>query len=554
MTTSLLVVPFTLSAVFCALTAVLAWRRRVNTPAARALAVAMTGIALWSATGVFSHLPVDLVLQRVTGMISFVGVYLTVTGLWCASRAVTDRHWRLRRPVALRLAITSGLLLGAVITNPWHYLFFSSVTASATGTELHVQAGPIFWIHLAYSYLLMGWSVQRLATAWRHARSVFRHQLSHLLLASCIPVLGNVAVLAGTHGERAVDYTPLFLALTGLIDARAIFRHSLLRLVPVARAQVVDGIEDAVIVIDPDGQVIDVNPAALTLLRRSTDLPNEVIGLPALQVLPPPLSRLLHGEAVRERAELGTGVHVDARVSALHDARGRAVGQVVVLRDISELMQQREVAQRANQRLSEQLAITQALQQRLAEEAVRDSLTGLHNRRYLMQVLEQALTHARRSGEQLSIVLIDVDHFKAVNDTYGHHGGDTVLQTVAAQLQQACRAEDTLARYGGEEFILLLPATSHTDALHRAEQLRRHCAQTLIAVPTLLTGPPSPVPSAPIGGPHPRRLDVSVSVTFSAGVATSPEHGIDADRLIAIADQALYAAKAAGRNQVIAAR
>jgi diguanylate cyclase (GGDEF)-like protein len=545
-TTSLLIAAFASSVVVCALTAVLAWRRRAHNPAATALTAAMAGVALWSATGVFAHLPVPFTLQRDTAVVSFVGVYATITSLWCLSRASTDRHWQLRRTVALRLLTVPVLLLGALLTDSRHHLFFTSVRASTAGEPLAVQVGPLFWVHLGYCYLLLLWVVLRLVLAWWHAKSVFRHQLGHLLLASCVPVLGNTVVLATAHGRHPVDYTPLFLALTGLIAARAVFRHGLLRLVPVARAQVVDGIEDAVVVLDVDGRVVDVNPAALALLARSAPgLPGDAIGLPVSQVLPPPLSDLVRGGARRERVQLTTGVHVDARVSALRDARGRAMGQVVVLRDVSELVEQRELAQRANERLSEQLALTQALQRRLAEEAVRDALTGLHNRRHLLQALGEAVVRARASGEPLSVVLIDVDHFKAVNDTHGHQGGDAVLRAVAEQLQDGCRAEDTVARYGGEEFVLVLPGTPRADALQRAEELRRRCAQAVVDLPVLTASP------GPVSSPH---RDASISVTFSAGVATSPEDGLDADALIAVADRALYAAKAAGRNQVVAAR
>ncbi|WP_432570150.1 diguanylate cyclase [Kineococcus sp. SYSU DK005] len=570
--TALLALAFAFSGVVCALTAVLAWRRRANTPAAGALAAAMAGIALWSATGVFVHLPVELTLQRVTGRISFIGVHLTVVGLWCTSRAATDRSWRLRRAVALRLVSSSALLVGAVFTNPWHQLFFSSARASATG-RLQVELGPLFWVDMAYCYLLLGWGVQHLLRAWWRARSVFRHQLSHLLLASCVPVIGNLTVLAvalvhDQRGERAVDYTPLFLALTGLIYARAIFRHGLLRLVPVARAQVVEAIEDAVVVLDADGRVVDVNPAAMALLTRTSSTPtthiptstctasdvpdapgvpgvpvtsSDVVGQLAVQVLPAQLSALLSSGTGREHVRLAEGVHLDARVSALRGARGQGLGRVLVLRDVSELVEQRQLAQRASQRLAEQLALTQALQQRLAEEAVRDALTGLHNRRHLVQVLQEAVDHARSTGEPLSVVLIDVDRFKAVNDTYGHHGGDAVLQAVAARLQRGCRQGDTLARYGGEEFVLLLPATTAAQAVRRVEQLRRECAQTRVDLP------------CGEEGTSPRRR-VAVAVTFSAGVATCPERGTTGDELLVAADRALYAAKAGGRDRVVTAR
>ncbi|MCI2239046.1 PAS domain-containing protein, partial [Paenibacillus sp. TRM 82003] len=337
--TPVLGLAFACSAVVCALTAVLAWRRRANTPAAGSLAAAMAGVAVWSGAGVPAHLPVDLVVQRISGMVGFAGIHLSVLGLWCLSRAVADRHWRLRRGVALRLATASALLVAAVVTNPWHHLVFPSVSASGPDQRLDVSLGPLFWVHTGYCYLLLGWGLQRLATAWWRARSVFRRQLTHLLAAACVPLVGNIAVLIAARGEHPVDHTPLFFAVTGLIDARAIFRHGLLHLVPVARARVVDGIDDAVVVVDDQARVIDANPAASALLARGA--PDDLVGRPAAQVLPPELGDLLRGTVVRVHAELAAGVHVDARTSVLTDPRGHPFGWVVVLRDVSELVEQR---------------------------------------------------------------------------------------------------------------------------------------------------------------------------------------------------------------------
>ncbi|WP_337060537.1 histidine kinase N-terminal 7TM domain-containing diguanylate cyclase [Kineococcus sp. G2] len=537
--TPVLALAFACSALVCVLTAALAWRRRANTPAAGSLAAAMAGFAVWSAADVPLHLPVGLLVQRVGGMVGFAGIHLAVLGLWCLSRAVVDRHWRLRRGVALRLATASTLLVAAVVTNPWHHLVFASVGATGPDQRLDVSLGPLFWVHTGYCYLLLGWGVLRLTTAWWRARSVFRRQLSHLLAAACVPLIGNAAVLVAARGEHPVDYTPLFFAVTGLIDARAILRHDLLHLVPVARARVVDSIDDAVVVVDHRARVIDLNPAASVLLARNAPAGHsDLVGRPAAQVLPPQLGDLLRGTAVREHAELAAGVHVDARASVLTDPRGHLLGWVVVLRDVSELVEQRELAQRASARLREQLAVTRALQERLAEEAVRDSLTGLHNRRHLVQVLERALAGARESGEPLSVVLVDIDRFKAVNDTHGHRTGDAVLRAVAEGLRAGCRAGDTVARYGGEEFVLVLPSTSREEAFQRTEELRRRCAAATVRLP-------GPVP-------HPREA-AWIAVTFSAGIATCAEHGTDADGLLAAADRALYAAKAAGRDRVVAA-
>lgn len=165
----------------------------------------------------------------------------------------------------------------------------------------------------------------------------------------------------------------------------------------------------------------------------------------------------------------------------------------------------------------------------LAAEALTDVLTGLTNRRGLEQRLDQLLAHAERSGEALSLVLFDADHFKAVNDTYGHDVGDIVLATLARRAQETVRTQDVLGRFGGEEFVAVLPGASREAALAAAERLCAHIAEVGLETPR---------------GP--------IRLTVSAGVATMyPGMELERPALISAADHAMYAAKRAGGNCVV---
>jgi diguanylate cyclase (GGDEF)-like protein len=166
---------------------------------------------------------------------------------------------------------------------------------------------------------------------------------------------------------------------------------------------------------------------------------------------------------------------------------------------------------------------------RLVEMATRDSLTGLLTRRETMRLAEWEHGKAARMGRPLSAILVDIDHFKAINDTRGHSAGDAALADVAHTIRATLRGYDILCRYGGEEFLAITPETTLEQAEHAAERLR----QALEARPV------------PIGGEEPVRL------TASAGVALM-QPGETVERLIARADAALYAAKQAGRNRVCA--
>jgi diguanylate cyclase (GGDEF)-like protein/PAS domain S-box-containing protein len=169
----------------------------------------------------------------------------------------------------------------------------------------------------------------------------------------------------------------------------------------------------------------------------------------------------------------------------------------------------------------------QALQDQLRQQAIHDPLTGLYNRQPLQEFFDRELSLAERNGRCVSAVIADLDHFKDVNDRYGHLAGDEVLRIFGDLMRHSYRASDVLCRYGGEEFLIVLPDLTLELACARTEQLRATIESTPIALGTSL-----------------------VHVTASFGIATFPQQGRTRDELIAAADRALYAAKKAGRNQV----
>jgi diguanylate cyclase (GGDEF)-like protein len=226
----------------------------------------------------------------------------------------------------------------------------------------------------------------------------------------------------------------------------------------------------------------------------------------------------------------GDALDLDLRVSELTDGHGRVLGRAVVVRDITELHEQRQRLAEVNVRLREQLQVIEALRNDLAELAIRDDLTGLHNRRYLLGQLEAQLDTARSVARPMSLMLLDIDHFKSVNDRNGHAVGDELLVATAKALTECVRAGDTVARYGGEEFVVLLPGTSSDEARHMAEVLRTRCGTVRV------DGRLGPV-----------------STTVSAGVSTFPVCGWSGAELLQSADEALYAAKRAGRDRVVCA-
>lgn len=165
----------------------------------------------------------------------------------------------------------------------------------------------------------------------------------------------------------------------------------------------------------------------------------------------------------------------------------------------------------------------------LREQAIRDSLTGLFNRRYLEEALGRELRRARHGDEHLGVLMLDLDHFKNLNDLHGHPVGDAVLKQVGMLLQAHTRREDIACRYGGEEFVVILPGAPPPVAWRRADELRLAVRSTSLQSQGKAIG----------------------FLTVSIGVACYPQDGTTVEALLAAADQALYRAKHEGRDRVV---
>lgn len=171
------------------------------------------------------------------------------------------------------------------------------------------------------------------------------------------------------------------------------------------------------------------------------------------------------------------------------------------------------------------------LRERLLDQAIHDPLTKLYNRRFLEETLEREVLHAKRHQRTICIIMLDIDHFKRFNDTYGHDGGDAVLSTLAEYLRSNTRRSDIACRFGGEEFVIIMPETPLEAARRRAEQLAHGVRSLRVTMQGYELAP----------------------ITVSMGLAGFPDHGSSPADLIRAADNALYHAKAGGRDRVYVA-
>ena len=169
------------------------------------------------------------------------------------------------------------------------------------------------------------------------------------------------------------------------------------------------------------------------------------------------------------------------------------------------------------------------LREALHSQSIKDPLTGLYNRRYLTEVLERDIRRSVRAEQPLGILMLDLDHFKKFNDTYGHEAGDAVLRETASFLTRSIRVEDVVCRYGGEEFVIILPTANLAAAHARAERIRLKLKELTVLHQGHSLG----------------------MITVSVGVAALPDHGTSPNNLLEAADAALYRAKREGRDRVV---
>lgn len=213
-------------------------------------------------------------------------------------------------------------------------------------------------------------------------------------------------------------------------------------------------------------------------------------------------------------------------INLLHEP---SVGAIVInYRDITDRKNAEQALQAANKELRVRIREIEKLHIELREQALRDPLTGLYNRRYLADAMERELARVKRERRSMSVIIMDIDHFKKINDRYGHQVGDQFLIGIAKLIAGYARTSDIACRYGGEEFLLVMPGATLTIALKRAGNICKQVSEMRI----------------PVGKKN-------LQVTMSLGVATYPKHGKGAEEIVIKADNAMYKAKRAGRNCVV---
>jgi diguanylate cyclase (GGDEF)-like protein len=340
-----------------------------------------------------------------------------------------------------------------------------------------------------------------------------RAQTALYWFGSTVPWVGSLIYNSGSAPYN-IDITPFLMSISVGIFMIGFLKIGILDIAPVARTVIFEDMKDGVLVIDRRGKITDFNPGMgtiLPLLRAVKTGANVRTALAGYGELLGLLDRAPPSTIDFKPSDKPDAPFYHVASARLKDKSGKGIGMLLTFHDMTEMKE---------------------LQRRLEVMATHDDLTGLYNRRYLNQYAKAQIEEAKAFGCEFSLIMLDLDHFKRVNDTFGHSVGDEALIQVAEILRQAVDGEDcAVGRFGGEELLAILPRTDAAAARAVAEKARAAISARRI----------------PCEG-------VSLSITASFGVSSLTPVCDTLKELLIAADLALYEAKNTGRNKVCSSR
>lgn len=375
---------------------------------------------------------------------------------------------------------------------------------------IHYTPGIIYKIQLAYLILSsIAGEVILLIKAVK-SRGQVRKQALIILIGGVIPTLNAILFPERIHGS--IDTVPFALSITGICASIALFRYHMLDLLTIARETAVDTIQDIMLILDSNTVILDYNRSGRhSPLFHSFEVGREVptdteFGKYLMDIVKKSPETTFHSRNIYNH----NGQHFQIKISTIEETKNKIEAVlVIIIHDITESIN---------------------LMQELEEQATIDPLTETYNRRQWMNLANRELVIAGRNSRTLAVIIFDIDHFKKINDSYGHIFGDEVLRLLAHTVKQNLRVSEIFGRYGGEEFCIICGGADTATAMAIAERIRQRI----------------------------ETIDISCSgkkvvITASFGVfCTENSSANSIDIMLNHADKALYQAKNQGRNRCIA--
>ena len=392
-------------------------------------------------------------------------------------------------------------------TNSYHGLYYSSTTIikSFGHNVLKINKGPWYYIQTAYIFLCLLISLFLVYQKFTFDKSR-KKLLSIMFISLILPLLGILLNIIDIF-KNAFDYGVLFISISIMLNIIAILKYDFLEITSTAKDRLFEISSDGLMVLDNDNNILDLNLSAMKLFNISQKklLPYNIDKFLSNE---PDLNKILkNADKVVWVKSLGKkDYHFEITTVEIKNKFTNKIGYLKTIRNITE---------------------EEELKTKLELLATTDTLTKINNRFKFMELAEREFQLSKRYKRTFAVLMVDIDHFKKINDNYGHAVGDIVLKNLGVLMKNHFRTTDILGRIGGEEFAIILVNTSLDDATKKAESFRQLVENTIVSVEEL-----------------------NVKFTVSIGLSQY-NNGYQAfDEILKVADEALYYSKANGRNRI----
>ena len=436
--------------------AAIAWRKRHSSGMAAAyLAICLLGVSIYNFGYAFEMISNVLPDMMFWVRIQHFGILAIIPSWFLFSLIITGRESYITQQRVLVLWIIPLLVFIASQTLGslnWMHINPHVNTIGAFPT-FDYERGPLVYLFVAYFSLCLAVTTIFYSLMLIWAVPGFRRQAGIYWVSSLIPWLAGIVYNFGLTPNN-LDITPLSFSISGILLGIGFLQFHLLDILPLARDVIFEGINEGVLVLDTQNIIVDLNPRFLSMLPA---IQNNYFGRPASEVLScyPELIDQIKEDA-SGAVELDVVIYDDvffyrSSLSPLLNGQKELVGKIVMLYDISRI---------------------KILMHELEELAQLDGLTGIFNRQHFFKLATAEMYRIKRYGGAISLIMLDLDHFKKINDTFGHAAGDGALSMVINTMRPLLRKSDIIGRVGGEEFLILLPQTEPEICLVIIERLR----------------------------------------------------------------------------------
>ncbi|MBW5447909.1 diguanylate cyclase [Cohnella sp. CFH 77786] len=467
---------------------------------------------------------------------------------------LTGRAAMLKGYKTILYLLPSLVCVVGVLWNPAH-IFMTPVG----GSYLHREYGTFFWLLVVIQFLYFIIALLIMFHALKSVKSLNQRKQLAIAVIGIFVLTGFSALdlLINVLLARWMPIIPGMMSLGILLSdccfVVAIYRYGMFDILSMAQRDLFAHMAMGIIVVDENGKVMEVNRGAAPFVRVSKGDVFEMEKFLSPLQTQGEVNEFLYKYRNNPQERMQTEItlqenitrHVTIQISPILDDRKTLIGRVITFHDVTELRKLVDEMNRKNEALHERnlelVTIQEELfrvNQKLEQMAITDSLTGCYNRRYLMQQMEHEVLLNMRYRIPFSVFLFDIDHFKQINDRYGHLVGDEVIRSTAGIVRDKLRKTDILARYGGEEFTIYLPHTGREQAELLAERIMYAINQNVVDAGT-----------------------EKVRVTVSMGVVSEESDDLRFEdpkeflrEVFARADAALYQAKNGGRNRIVLAQ